>query len=85
MDFMAIVPAYRTIFARRRSLETQHEQEWRAQEADRKHREHMRELTHRRNSELSLWIPSRLRKHRRDSAASDTSEPEKPTTIKWAE
>ncbi|KAJ2361865.1 hypothetical protein H4S01_005069, partial [Coemansia sp. RSA 2610] len=73
MDFMSIVPMYKTIFARRESLESQREMDWAAQEADRKHREHVRELKHRRYTESSLWVPSRFRKSRRDSAASDTS------------
>ncbi|KAJ1780500.1 hypothetical protein LPJ77_000643 [Coemansia sp. RSA 2523] len=84
MDFMSFVPAYRTIFARRESLESQREQEWLAKEADRKHREHVHELKHRRYTESSLWVPSRLRKNRRNSDASDSSDTDKTTTIRWA-
>ncbi|KAJ1739340.1 hypothetical protein LPJ55_003636, partial [Coemansia sp. RSA 990] len=85
MDFMSIVPMYKTIFARRESLESQRQFEWAMKEADRQHHEKVHDLKNRRRTESSLWIPSRLRKGSRSSENSDISEIEcKPTTIKWS-
>ncbi|KAJ2852650.1 hypothetical protein IWW36_000007 [Coemansia brasiliensis] len=77
---------YKTIFARRESLESQRQFEWAMKEADRKHHEHVHDLKHRRHTESRLWIPSRLRKGSRSSEDSNISELDcKPTTIRWSE
>ncbi|KAJ2794489.1 hypothetical protein H4R21_005479 [Coemansia helicoidea] len=82
MDFISIVPLYRSMVSQQETLASQHEREWAAREADRKHRERVRELTRKRHSELSLWIPARFRKPR--PAPAESLEP-KPTTIQWAD
>ncbi|KAJ2715008.1 hypothetical protein H4R19_001432 [Coemansia spiralis] len=82
MDLMSIVPLYRTVLSHRETQDSQREREWAAREADRKHRERVRELTRKRHSELSLWIPARFRKPCPPPA--ELPEP-KPTTIQWAD
>ncbi|KAJ1936690.1 hypothetical protein GGF37_005506, partial [Kickxella alabastrina] len=70
MDF-AIYPLYKSIFTRRESLEAQQRAEYEAREADRLHRERIRELKYKKVTECSIWIPSRLRLHKRSNKSND--------------
>ncbi|KAJ2232783.1 hypothetical protein H4R99_000848 [Coemansia sp. RSA 1722] len=86
MDF-GIVPLYRAIFERRQSLEAQQMVEYEAREADRQHRERVRDLKHRRLTETPIWIPSKLRPRKNsDQSSNCASPPVSPTTtIRWAD
>ncbi|KAJ1804881.1 hypothetical protein LPJ56_006633 [Coemansia sp. RSA 2599] len=84
MDFN-IIPLYRAIFVRRQSLEARQMVEYEAQEADRLHRERVRELKHKKLTETPIWIPSRFRPRRHSDQSSSCASPPSPTTIRWAD
>ncbi|KAJ1719846.1 hypothetical protein LPJ53_005452 [Coemansia erecta] len=81
---LTFVPFYRSVFSRRESLEAQQQAEYEAKEADRLHRERVRELKYKKLTELPVWVPSRFRP-RRDSERSHIDPPALQTTIRWAD
>ncbi|PIA15540.1 hypothetical protein COEREDRAFT_81874 [Coemansia reversa NRRL 1564] len=83
MDMMGFSPVYNAVFALQKYSRGQQELEYASKEADRKHREYVRELKYKRHTELSLWVPSRFRKNHRNAVAVELAD--RPTTIKWAE
>ncbi|KAJ1719120.1 hypothetical protein LPJ61_006379 [Coemansia biformis] len=85
MDFMNIMPLYKTAFNHRYTQDSRRELEWAAREADRKHRERVRELMQKRQTELSMWIPARFRKPRAEATGLEGAGEPPSTTIKWAE
>ncbi|KAJ1666747.1 hypothetical protein EV178_002001 [Coemansia sp. RSA 1646] len=88
MDFSALVPMYQTAATPRRKSDAQQQAEWDAAEADKKHREKVREYKFKKIIEADIWIPKRFRISRRKtdaSAESDMSSELSPTTIRWAD